>query len=86
MAVIDYLYRAAHDAIGGGFGGLLAAWVLSGKNEIVVTVLGVSFVALLGFSYFLFNRLKHREEDARSEGSDPDSDSFQSYWPLYRAS
>lgn len=85
MGIIRYLYQATRDVIGGAFGGLLAAWVLTDIPNLAISGLGVVIVLLLAAVYYIFEQLTKAEEDVRSE-SGSGRDETLNNWTLHRAS
>lgn len=89
MSIVDSLYRAARDTIGGGFGGLMAVWVSSPMTEASFTILAIG--AVFGWALVLlgFDRLREKEKRLkknRRKRSDSTEEEYKGHWPPNRAS
>lgn len=82
MGAVKHLFRATRDVMGGAFGGLVAAWVLTDIDHRVVTILAVAAVFGVALIYSVFDWAETQEEATRSETDQSPS----LRWPPHRAS
>lgn len=87
MSRIKLLYAASRDVIGGGFGGLLAAWALSDMHQFAVTLSGITVVFALATLYWIFQRMiAHEEENQAKQDQEEELSRQRPRWPPHRAS
>lgn len=84
-SLFDYLREATRDVIGGGFGGLIAAWAIADVDQRAITILGLLMVGGLMLLYFLFDWLGGKEEEEELASSTEDEEASLR-WPLHQAS
>lgn len=87
MSKIKLIYEATRDVIGGGFGGLIAAWALSDMHQFAVTLTGVIIVFALAALYWIFQRMiAGEEENQATQNQEEESKRPEPRWPPHRAS
>lgn len=68
MGVIKYTLWATRDVIGGGLGGLAAAWVLADVYQPAVTITMLVSIFALAAIYLIMDWMKEEEEARLSDG------------------